>query len=248
MAQAAEPLTTFLETIFVSFWTELGRPGWNPVTWSTLTWCLVLLVLLLSVFAVRTARRRRIRAFLAPELLVSKGDIVQLENSILQQLSCKVSNLGDYSVQLLELTLHSSVLPEPVVIEAVELLRPHTASELTAILPTDLVGPTAVLKAYAYVARNSKQIYELRATLDWEPWNRRYKVSPVGQTLRPARALSSTRLDELRKRAWLEYNPHLRPDTPRGHAKSAAKTTPKTVEERRTVSATKGDLEFPNEF
>ena len=149
MAQAVEPLTSFLKSLLTplwkDLWTELGRPGWNPVTWSTLAWCLVLFVVLLFIFGARVAQRRRARAPV-PELLVSKGDIVQLENSILQQLNCTVSNLGEASVQLLELTLHSNLQPEPIVIEAVELLRPRAARELTAILPTDLVGNAGVFE------------------------------------------------------------------------------------------------------
>lgn len=244
MAKVLEPLTTFLEPAFIAFWVWLGRPGFNPATWSPLTWSLVVFALLLLTLGFRWARRRKTSTFPAPQLIISKGNIVQLENSILQQLSFKVSNLGDYSVQLLELTLQGKSMPEPVVIEAIELLRPHEASELTAILPTDLVGDSGVLKAYAYVARNSKHIYELRATLEWEPWNKRYKISPLGQTLRPTRALSSTRLDRLRKRAWLEYNPHLRPDPPGGRSSGA----PKTADERRNANSKRPDLEFPNEF
>ena len=243
MAQAVEPLATFLKSFFVSLWLELGRPGWNPVTWSTLTWCLVLFVVLLFIFGVRVAQRRRTHS-LVPELLVSKGDIVQLENSILQQLSCTVSNLGDFSVQLLELTLQSSLQQEHIIIEAVDLLRPHKASELTAVLPTDLVGAAGVLKVYAYAARDGLPIYELRANLEWEPWNKRYKVSLAGQTLRPARKLSSARLDELRQRVWLESTLPLHSEPPRAHSHSPTKTT----DERRAVSPTKGDLEFPNEF
>ena len=263
MAKALESVTTFLGPLVTGFWTrfwnELGRPGLDPSGWSTLTWSVAVFVALLFALGFRLLGRRRARGFPAPELIISKGEVVQLENSILQQLSVKVSNLGDYSVQLLEFTLSSAVLPEPVLIEAIELLRPHTASELKAILPTDLVGDDAVLKAYGYVARNSERVFELRANLEWEPWNKRYKVSPMGQSLRPARKLDSTRLDELRKRAWLEYNPNTRPEPPRAPSRSprpnlprvptrVGKPSPPELPDERRAVAKKGELEFPNEF
>lgn len=248
MTKALESVTAFLGPLLSAFWVQLGRPGLNPTTWSTLTWSVAVFALLLFALGFRLAGRRRARGYPTPELIISKGEVMQLENSILQQLSVKVSNLGDYSVQLLEFALESGVLPEPILIEAVELLRPHSASELTAILPTDLVGDASVLKAYAYVARNSERVFELRANLEWEPWNKRYKVSPLGQSLRPARKLDSNRLDTLRKRAWLEYNPDMRPDPPRGPARNAVKpTVSEPVDERRAV-AKKGELKFPNEF
>ena len=100
------------------------------------------------------------------------------------------------------------------------------------------------MKAYAYTARDSKNVYELRANLEWEPRSKHYTVVPAGQTLRPARA--SARLDALRQRAGLEPAHYPRPH---------AQTTSKTSDERRAVSTVtkstvtkKGDLEFPNEF
>ncbi len=257
MTKALESVTTFLGPLVTDFWTQLGRPGLDPTSWSTLTWSVAAFIVLLLALVFRLWGRHRARNFPSPELLVSRGGVVQLENSILQQLSLRVSNLGDYSVQLLEVALESSVLPEPVLIEAVELLRPHAAHEVTAILPTGLAGDAGVLKLYAYTARHSERVFELRANLEWEPRNKRYKVSPLGQSLRPARKLD-TRLDALRKRAWLEYNPHQRPDPRHGPARKAVKPAPpETVNERRTVAnstvanstvAKKGDLEFPNEF
>ena len=241
MAKALESVLSFLELLARSFWTQLGRPGLDPTGWNSLTWSFAVFVALLFALVFRLLRRRRARGFPTPELVVAKGEVVQLENSILQQLSVRVGNLGDYSVQLLELTLSSSVLPEPILIEAVELLRPHTARELKAILPTDLVGDEAVLKAYGYVVRNSERVFELRANLTWEPRNKRYKVSPLGQTLRPARKLD-TRLDELRKRAWLEYNPNTRP------ARAAVQPSPPEPPDERRAVAKKAELEFPNEF
>ena len=221
----------------------LGNPTWQPRTWNEWIWGLVVLAFILIVsLLLRGANRRGARrTALTPELLISKGHIVQLDNSILQQLSFKISNLGDYSVQLLELSLQTSLMPEPVIIEAVELLAPHEAADLEAVLPTDIIGETGTLLAYAYVARNSSRMYALRASFNWEPWNKRFKISPTGQLVRPAQGLSSARIDQLRKKAWLEYNPQPHVGNTSKRAYSSR------VEERRKLKKTL-DLDFPNEF
>lgn len=168
-----------------------------------------LLGLVLLVLAARLLRRRAKRPK-PPDLLLSRGEIAQAENSGLQHLTVKVSNLNPFPVQLLELAVKTDRMPAPLGIDAVELLPPHQAVELEAALPHDVVGDTGVVHAYAHVPGRSAAVYRLQATFEWEPWNKRYKISPLGQTLRRARRLSSSEQDAYRKRAWLERNPHLR--------------------------------------
>ena len=254
MTAALENMADALYTTFLTVWGVFGRPTWNPATWSLWVWALVaVLGSLLILLLVRSVRKREHTAT-HPELLISKGAIVQLENSILQKLRVKFSNLGAYPVQLLEITLHTDAMPEPIVIEAVELLPPYEAVDLEAVLPTDVVGEAGRLSAYAYVARRGTRIYRLRATFHWEPWNKRYKITALGQQMKPARGLSSTEVDQMRRRAWNEQNPADDPSRPRPPLRQPP---PSRLENDRTdeserapqpVGKKRSDLDFPTKF
>jgi hypothetical protein len=150
-----------------------------------------------------------------PELLVSKGEIVQVQSSTIQTLHVKVSNLSDFPVQLLEFAIKTDLMTTPITVEAVEVLGSHEAVELEATMPVNVVGEKGDLKLYAYVTHPRKKVYVLRSEFVYEPWNGRHKVSPLGQSVRPIRKLASSQLERLRKKAWLEqYNPPSRIETP----------------------------------
>ena len=252
MAEALEQMSDALYTAFLNVWGVLGRPTWNPATWNLWVWALVVLAAsLLILWLVRLVRGREPTAT-HPELLISKGAIVQLENSILQKLRVKFSNLGAYPVQLLEITLNTDYMPEPIMIEAVELLPPFEAVDLEAVLPTDVVGETGTLSAYAYVARRGTRIYRLKATFHWEPWNKRYKITALGQQVKPARGLSSTEADQMRRRAWHEHNPSDDATQPRPASK---RPPPSRLEDNEAdgnasqpVNKKRSDLDFPTKF
>lgn len=217
-----------------------------PLNLTPAQWLLAALALLFGVLLLALLLRRRApRESRVPQLLISRGEINQAENSSLQLLSLKVSNLNDYPVQLLELALKTELMPHPLPIEAVELLPPHQAIELEAELPSDIVGDQGLIYAYLHLPGPKRAVFRLQGHFSWEPWNKRYKVSPLKQTLRPARELSSSQYDALRKRAWLERNPHLT-SGPRPGA---------TVEGREVLSDEQEEQqkpkpvwEFPNEF
>lgn len=212
-----------------------------PTLWSWLAWGLLALAALLLVALLR---RRQARKSRGPQLFISRGEISQVENSALEQLSLKLSNLNDYPVQLLELAVKTERMPTPMSIDAVELLPPHQAIELEAELPHDIVGDHGVVFAYSYVPQQRGTLYRLQAAFVWEPWNKRYKISPLGQSVRPVRSLSSSQLDAVRKQAWLERNPHLgRGPAPRPtEAEPQKDASEKDREEKRPV------WEFPREF
>ena len=214
MSQILQSVQALVQTLVGTVWAALyllwvwlEQPSWNPLDWNGPTLSLVGFAVL--IFALLMRQRVRYVPKTSPDLLISKGEIVQLENSILQQLRFKISNLGELPVQLLELSLRTNLSNQPLMIEAVELLPPQEVVELEATLPAELIGDSGVLNAYAYVAGRGKRIYTLRAILDWEPWDKRFKISPVGQTIRPARKLVSAHLKSLHKQVWLEQNPHL---------------------------------------
>lgn len=150
-----------------------------------------------------------------PQLLVSKGEIVQVQSSTIQTLHVKVSNLSETPVQLLEFAIQTELMNTPITVEAVEVLGSHEAIELEATMPVNVVGEKGDLKLYAYVTHPQKKVYVLRSEFVFEPWNGRHKVSPLGQSIRPIRKLASSQLERLRKKAWLEqYNPQGRIETP----------------------------------
>ena len=257
MTEALEQMSDALYTTFLTVWEALGRPTWNPATWNLWMWALVALLASLLILVIVRSVRKREHTATHPELLISKGAIIQLENSILQKLRVKFSNLGAYPVQLLEITLNTDHMPEPIMIEAVELLPPYEAVDLEAVLPTDVVGESGTLSAYAYVARRGTRIYRLRATFHWEPWNKRYKIAATGQQIKPARGLSSTQADQMRRRAWQEQNPSDDPNQPRpafqqpppsrsdtGRLENdeADERTPQPVDRKRS------DMDFPTKF
>ena len=222
----------------------------NSVNMNIVIWLLVVFVALLSVLVWRKLKPNSVHK--KPELLISKGEIVQVESSTIQVLHLKVSNLNDYPVQLLEFSIKTNLMSTPITVEAVELLGPHESVEFEANMPVSLVGEKGDVKLYAYITQPFKKMFLLKSTFAWEPWNRRHKISPLGQTLRPVRRLGSTQLERLRKRAWLdqyapkptdfavardvpELKPELRPQDPQ----------PQSPERKRAMA---GDLDFPNEF
>jgi hypothetical protein len=165
-----------------------------------------------------------------PELLVSKGEIVQVQSSTIQTLHVKVSNLSEFPVQLLEFAVQTELMNTPITVEAVEVLDSHEAIELEATMPVNVVGEQGDLKLYVYVTYPRKKVFVLRSEFIYEPWNGRHKVSPLGQTIRPIRRLASSQLERLRKKAWLEqYNPQGRIETParpESHQPSSRPPTP----------------------
>lgn len=219
----------------------LAPLGLAPVQWLLAALALLFVVLLLALLL----RRRASRESRTPQLLISRGEISQPENSSLQRLSLKVSNLNDYPVQLLELALKTELMPHPLPIEAVELLPPHQAVELEAELPSDIVGDQGLIYAYLHLPGPKRAVLRLQGHFGWEPWNKRYKVSPLRQTLRPVRDLSSGQYDALRKQAWLERNPHLK-SGPQPSATVEGREA--LVEEHEEKQKPKPVWEFPNEF
>lgn len=218
----------------------------NSVNMNIVIWLLVVFVVLLALLVWRKLKPAYVKK--KPELLISKGEIIQVESSTIQVLRLKVSNLNDYPVQLLEFAIKTNLMTTPITVEAVELLGPHESVEFEANMPVSLVGEKGEVKLYAYIAQPFKKMFLLRSSFAWEPWNRRHKISPLGQSLRPVRRLGSTQLERLRKRAWLDQY------APKASDFAIARDVPQTrpepqqlqEQERRKVFA--GDLDFPNEF
>jgi hypothetical protein len=224
----------------------------NGVNMNIVIWLLVVFVVLLSLLVWRKLKPSYSQK--KPELLISKGEIVQVESSTIQVLHLKVSNLNEYAVQLLEFSIKTNLMATPITVEAVELLGPHESVEFEANMPVSLVGEKGDVKLYAYIAQPFKKMFLLRSTFAWEPWNRRHKISALGQTLRPVRRLGSTQLERLRKRAWIDqYAPKANDfvvarDIPELKPEARPATQHPQAQSPERKRSTTNDLDFPNEF
>ncbi len=238
---------------------------------SMMIWLLIIAFAMLLLVLMWRKWRPNLRLFRRhyPELLISKGEIVQVQSSTIQTLHVKVSNLSSFPVQLLEFAIKTDLMSTPITVEAVEVLGSQEAVELEATMPVNVVGETGDLKLYAYVTQPRKKVYVLKSEFVFEPWNGRHKVSPLGQTIRPIRRLASSQLERLRKKAWLEqYAPPSRVETPsrpethearvrpevsepKGIAQVQPEPTPENKQpENKQPERKRGpsDLEFPSEF
>lgn len=248
-------LGTIADTLLLmlsTFWLWLGRPGLNPLNWNSLTWivaglCLLMFVLMIRGWVDPEAPKVKPRLPTKPDLLISKGDIQQLENSILQRLNFTISNLGGTPVQLLELVLQTS-LSRPVVVEAIELLLPQEMVELEATLPTELLGDSGAMQVFAYVPQRKSKLYTLRAKLVLDSQNKRFKISSTGQSLQLARKTNSERLSALRQQIEQAQALTRRETPPPELAPQLEsyidpKKTQTTVKVKKTL-----DLDFPTKF
>ena len=165
----------------------------NSVNMNIVIWLLVVFVTLLGLLVWRKLKPSYVKK--KPELLISKGEIIQVESSTIQVLHLKVSNLNEYPVQLLEFAIKTNLMSTPITVEAVELLGPHESVEFEANMPVSLVGEKGDVRLYAYIAQPFKKMFLLKSSFAWEPWNRRHKISPLGQSLRPVRRLGSAQLE-----------------------------------------------------
>ena len=197
-----------LASVFSRLWVSASDVLQGFASWGTSTWLLAVIGLLIAVILYLL---KQSRPSSAPQILVSKGEVKQPSNSTTQALTVKISNLNEYPIQLLEITLKTELMTHALMIEAVELLGPHETVELEASLPNNIVGDAGVMHVYTYLAKY-KRLYRLHAAMDWEPWVGRYKVSPLGQRLKRSQKLESARTRQLRKRAW--YERHAKPVIP----------------------------------
>jgi hypothetical protein len=214
----------------------------NSVNMNIVVWLLVVFVALLALLVWRKLRPEYVKK--KPELLISKGEIIQVESSTIQVLHLKVSNLNDYPVQLLEFAIKTNLMSTPITVEAVELLGPHESVEFEANMPVSLVGEKGDVRLYAYIAQPFKKMFLLKSSFAWEPWNRRHKISPLGQSLRPVRRLGSAQLERLRKRAWIDQY------APKSRDFAMVTDIPARVEARNQENkkSMANDLDFPSEF
>lgn len=205
MTQLLESIKQFFSRTLSFFQEALQGFNWNPLVWESHVWFIVILLLLLCFVLLRSFIKAPQNSN-EPELLVSQGVIQQPENSPTQILRVKISNLNNYPIQLLEMSVQSELMSSPFMVESAEIVSAQSAVELEAILPNNIVGDRGLVEIYAYLSKRQNKIYKLKTNFAWEPWAQRYKIEAVGQQLKRSRQLASTKLNQARKRAWYQYN------------------------------------------
>lgn len=177
----------------------------DPLVWAIAGGVLLLVVILWSLL------RRRPRRSTQPEVLVSLGAISVSEGlgtggdvMLPRQFNLRltVSNLNTYAVQVLEVALKTPEMDVPATAEVALVVPPEGSVMLNEPLP-EIVGDEGRLNLYFYTA-GSKRIYRLQTTFALEPWNDRYKISPLGQSVAPSRQLASAGVTRVYEKAWRE--------------------------------------------
>lgn len=231
--------------------------GLDPLAW-WITGGVVALLLLLWLLL-----RRRDPARGHPEVLLSLGTInaseglaggVMLPERFLLRLT--VSNLNAYAVQVLELALKTPDMDAPITAEVAAVVPPEGSVVIEEPLP-GIAGDEGRLNLYFYTA-GSKRIYRLQAAFAVEPWNNRYKISPLNQTVTPARQLASAGVSRVRERAWRERGrehteesanlPRPRERARREGGQERTPDIPRTYPEQLEGSPHQGGVTFPDEF
>ena len=178
----------------------------DPLVWWVAGGVVLALLLLWLLF-----RRRRAAAASRPEVLLSLGTIV-LQGDVPEggvdrpgsrhRLRLTVSNLNPYAVQVLELALKTPEMSAPVTAEVAAVVPPEGSVVLEESIE-GLAGEEGRINLYFYTV-GGRGVYRLQAPFVLEPWNERYKISPVNQSVTPARRLASAEVSRAQEQAWRE--------------------------------------------
>lgn len=211
MAQVLTHMAEVTITTLLAAWAWLMGLNWSPATWSDTTWVVLFGLLFVSALLwLRSARRRQAQQrapYTCPELLVTQGEIIPNAYSDLPAakgqglIRLTISNLSPYPLQVLELALQSDATNLPGWLELTPLLGVGTSVKLEeAIAP--FRGQQGELSVYVYAPATPKKLFRLSAGYTWEPWQGRYKISPLGQRIEPARELASALAKRLHEQEW----------------------------------------------
>lgn len=202
-----QQLLAHLEGYYQQAFAALRALG--PRNYALLGGALLLLLLTWWLSQRRRTRRRR-----HPEVMVSLGSITPMpaeDRGFLRppqyRLKATVSNLNSSSLQLLEVALKTPHMEVPLVEEVAVVIGPEGSEVLEAMMP-EISGEAGILNIYFYSAQGKKlrkhKLYRLQATFHEEPWNNRYKISPLEQQVFPAKRLASTGLSRIEADLWRE--------------------------------------------
>ncbi len=222
--------------------------GWPPAVWLVLGAVVVILVLLALVRG-----RRRGAASRIPEMMISHGEIVLVDEAedttdymydmaapsqAGHRLSLTLSNLNPWPVQLLELAVRTRGLRQPVVAEAGSVVPPNDAVDVVVDL-YDLPGEVGVVDLFLYSNRGGHRTYRLSAPLEWEPWDKRFRIRPLSSRVVPVKKIAS---QEKRKHERRSYESAKRRERQKEFAEAAwrrAEELTRKVRDNRTAAPEK---------
>jgi len=173
---------------------------WQEIDRFLLSYGLSLNILLLSLVLIWASLLLlryilRIRKRETFSLLLSKGEIRQ-GSDFDPILSLRVSNLNAFPVQILELSIDSEEMSMPIVVEMAELIAANDAISIELELEQKVVGDRGQVNLFAYLPKQAKKLYRLKAAYSFEPWAGRYKISPLKQQIKRVRVLDSQKLNK----------------------------------------------------
>lgn len=247
LERAWAAVAAFLSEVWSALVAVTARLG--PLEWGALAAAL-LLILLVALF-LRSRRNDPNQG--RPEVLISLGAITASEgfdegSGVMLpkrfRLKMTVSNLNTYPMQALELALKTPEMEVPVTAELAAIIPPEGSVVIEETLP-EIVGDEGKLNLYLYAANNSKRTYRLQTAFALEPWNERYKISPLGQSIAATRQLASMGVNRVQERAWREReelrerradpNPSARPN--RGWRGAGSRSSVQAASPREPVRA-----------
>ena len=171
----------------------------DPLVWWVAGGTLLALLLLSLLLRRRDAGRSN-----RPEVLLSLGTITTADGEAgsggPHLLRLTASNLNPYAVQILELALKTPEMDVPVTAEVAAVVPPEGSVALEQPL-TGVTGEEGRLNLYFYTA-GKRRIYRIQAPFALEPWNNRYKVSPLNQSVAPVKQLASAGVSRVQEQAW----------------------------------------------
>jgi hypothetical protein len=206
LERARATLTAFLSEAGTALGAAFARLG--PLEWGALLAALLLLILVALLVRARRSDPNQGR----PEVLISLGAITASEGFDEEggvmlpkryRLKMTVSNLNTYPMQALELALKTPEMALPITVELAAIIPPEGSVVIDEMLP-EITGDEGKLNLYLYAANRSGRTYRLQTAFALEPWNERYKISPLGQSVAVTRQLASTGVSRVQERAWRE--------------------------------------------
>src|SRR5690554_245335 len=222
--------------------------GWPVGVWVVLAAVATILVLLAVVRVNRRGSARRL-----PEMMISHGEIALVDepgaagdvmydmaapSQAGHRLSLTLSNLNPWPVQLLELAVRTRGLRQPVVAEAGSVVPPNGAVDVVVDL-YDLPGEVGVVELFLYSNKGGRRTFKLSAPLEWEPWDKRFRIRPLSARVAPVRKLASQEKRRIERRS---YESAKRRERQKEFAEAAwrrAEELTKKVREKRTAAPDK---------
>lgn len=267
LERARATVTAFLSATGAALGAALARLG--PLEWGALAAALLLFVLVALLVRARRSDPNQGR----PEVLISLGAITASEGFDAEggvmlpkryRLKMTVSNLNTYPMQALELALKTPEMALPITVELAAIIPPEGSVVIDEPLP-EITGDEGKLNLYLYAANRSGRTYRLQTAFALEPWNERYKISPLGQSVAVTRQLASMGVSRVQERAWREREERRAPSESGAwrapvrrapHARRRERAEPErgvgvydAPEEPLREEAVRGErLSFPDEF